>query len=277
MDAWLVNGTPCNHVPVDDRGLAYGDGLFETVAWRDGRARFLDRHLERLTVGCRRLDLPKPDSGLICSEIEQLGSASPEGIVKILITRGSGPRGYAAPSPVAPTRIVGWSGSITGTMPGAVPAARVIVCRTPASVNPYLAGLKTLNRLDNVLASLEWREAGCNEGLMLDPAGRVIGGTMSNVFMVRGCKLLTPSIEHCGIHGVMRAIILSVARESGIAVEEQDLRLEDFARAEEIFLSNALWGVRPVHDYIGRRYVTGSLTREIGRALTALGVSECPC
>ncbi len=277
MDDWLINGIAGNQVSVTDRGLAYGDGLFETIAWRDGRPRFLERHMERLRHGCRRLAIPEPDAGLIAGEIDRLGASVPDGVIKILITRGKGPRGYATPPRVEPTRIVGLTGAGPASPLGTTNAARVVVCRTPASVNPFLAGLKTLNRLDNVLASREWLNADCDEGLMLDPDGRVIGGTMSNVFLIRGRQLFTPSLKRCGIRGVMRAVVLVAARDAGVEVEETDLRLDDVERADELFLTNALWGIRPVHECAGRSYNTGPLTREIGAMLRNLGVDECPC
>jgi 4-amino-4-deoxychorismate lyase len=274
MPSWLVNGIPGDFVGADDRGLHYGDGLFETIAIRRGVARFLDRHLARLVHGCRRLAIEEPDTRLIEAEIDVLKGPRQKGTIKVIVTRGPGPRGYAPPENSRTTRLVGFAES--EDFPGKDPPSgvSVIFCRTPASINPALAGLKTLNRLENVLARSELTSHAADEGLMCDSDLRVIGGTMSNVFMVREGMLVTPSLERSGVRGVMRSAVIDAARGAGIPVVETNISTSELARADEVFITNALTGIRPVIDCSGRPHEVGPVTRSIAGILRDCGVEE---
>jgi len=234
--------------------------------------------MARLRDGCRRLSIPEPDTELIAAEIGRLRGDHPKGTVKVIVTRGSSRRGYGFRANLVPTRIVRFDSAATAVAgPGDGNGERIAICRTPASLNPRLAGLKTLNRLDNVLACAEWQDTDCSEGLMLDPEGRVIGGTMSNVFVARAGRLLTPSVERCGIRGVMRAVVMEAAQDIGLPVQECEVSLRNVEQAEEIFLTNALSGLRPVGNCAGRAYRVGPVTLAIAAALRDRGVNECPC
>jgi 4-amino-4-deoxychorismate lyase len=172
-----------------------------------------------------------------------MASGRKDGILKLIVTRGSGPRGYRVSGHEHTTRI-----ATLHTLPKGVPAAAVPVrlCMTPVSVNAHLAGLKTLNRLDSVLARAEWRNARVWEGLMSDPDGNWVCGTMSNLFVRRGALLTTPLLDRCGVAGVMRRWVLENAAGVGLRVEQRRIRSEDLMSAEEIFMSNAVIGIRSV-------------------------------
>jgi 4-amino-4-deoxychorismate lyase len=144
-----------------------------------------------------------------------------------------------------------------------------------ASVNPATAGLKSLGRLDQVLARAEWTQQEVTEGLMTSTEGRLIGGTASNVFLVAGDRLLTPSVGRAGIAGVMRRVVLESARKAGVAVSIADLPPSALAGAAEIFLTNALTGIRPVHRLDAQSWRTGPVTRLLQSILAAAGVTEC--
>ncbi|PZN29855.1 MAG: aminodeoxychorismate lyase [Proteobacteria bacterium] len=244
--AALVNGAApdaAHAIALDDRGLNYGDGLFETARVRDGQVPLLEDHLERLRGGCARLGIPMPDADVLRGEIARVIGAARDGVLKIVVTRGAGGRGYRPAADLAPTRIV-------ALHPLPVPdAAEGIVlrwCTTRLARNPALAGLKTLNRLEQVLAQAEWHESQIAEGLMLDTEGELVSATAANVFIVRQGVLVTPDLRFCGIRGVMRARVLRAAEALGLAVSEEPLWPDDVDAASEVFLTNAVRGIRPV-------------------------------
>ena len=241
MSAWL-NGRRRSTLDHRDRGLQYGDGLFETMRVRQRRVRLLDYHLERLSKGFRRLAIALEGADLR-RELERMASGRNEGILKLIVTRGSGPRGYRITGGERATRIATLHELPKGVFTA---AARVRLCTTPVSVNARLAGLKTLNRLDSVLARAEWRNVRVWEGLMSDPDGNWVCGTMSNLFVRRGAVLATPLLDRCGVAGVMRRWVLENAAGAGLRVEERRIRYKDLLSAEEIFMSNAVVGIRSV-------------------------------
>jgi len=257
----LVNGVESSAISVDDRGLQYGDGLFETMSAQDGRVRHFERHMERLAEGGRRLGLPVPDPNLVAAECERALVGLGAGSVKLMVTRGPGPRSYRPPADPAVTRIVVSS----APKPRNDPEEGIVVrlCDTPLGLNPRLAGIKHLNRLEQVLACAEWDDPAIAEGLMSSVDGRIVCATAANVFLVREGRLLTPAIRDCGVAGVMRGVVLAAAREAGIDSEILDVRLVDFSAADEVFLTNAITGVRPVGEILGlRRYAApGDVTR----------------
>lgn len=246
----LVNGVEGTGIAADDRGLAYGDGLFETMAAENGRLRHFDLHMERLVEGCHRLELPMPPIDTIQSEcgrvLEGLGSAT----VKLILTRGSGPRGYAPPEDPAVTRVVMAASSHSHESESHRPIF-VQVCRTRLALNEQFAGIKHLNRLEQVMASAELRGSGLDEGLMLAMDGRLVCAISANVFLVRSGRLHTPAIRDCGVAGVMRRVVIEAAGKIGIPCEIGDLELGDLSDADEVFLTNAVRGIRSVVGIAG--------------------------
>ena len=207
MNTTLINGVAATCIDAHDRGFHYGDGLFETFAVSNGEPAMWDMHMQRLLLGCQRLGFPAPDPTLLRSEALSLCAvpdAPARGVLKIIITRGGGGRGYRAPSPSAVLATGGVTRMLALYPWPDYPAAfwsegvAVRVCATRLGCNPALAGIKHLNRLEQVLARNEWDDASVAEGLMLDPQGSVIEGTMTNLFVVRNGQLLTPDVSQCG-------------------------------------------------------------------------------
>lgn len=272
---WLVNGEPLAAISPGDRGLAYGDGLFETMAWRDGALRFAERHLQRLARGCRRLDLPLPAAELLLEEAASLAGQHGCGTLKLILSRGPGRRGYAPAGHTHPTRAMVF---YPGRPAAPAPALRLGLCRTPASINPVLAGLKTLNRLDNVLAAAEIGRRGLDEGIMCTPDGVVVGATAANVFAFRAGVLLTPELSHAGVAGTMRGLVLDCAAALRITSREARISAEELLQMDELFLTNALTGLRRVASLEGHRPPDGELTCRLAQALRERGVAEAgPC
>jgi 4-amino-4-deoxychorismate lyase len=262
-----VDGVPRADASVLDRGLHYGDGLFETLAAPGGAVRFLALHLKRLTQGCERLGIAVPDPELLRRELAT-AAAGGDAIVKLIVTRGPArARGYAVSGDETPSRMLlryPWAGEDREAMRAGV---RVRIADLKLAENPMLAGIKHLNRLEQVLARLEWDDAQIAEALLFSGSGALVSGTMSNVFLVQGGRLRTPRLDRCGVAGVMREVVGSLAAGAGVDCERCALDLEDLNRAEELFLTSALTGIRPVVEVAGRRLAIGPVTRRLQAAL----------
>ena len=245
MSTWINGVASGGRLAPLDRGLQYGDGLFETMRVRRRAVRLLDFHLERLADGCRRLAIAPPDGRRLRDELTRIALRRSEGVLKLIVTRGVGPRGYRPGGTERTTRVV----SLHPLPPAArrpAPPARVRLCSTRLGMNPSLAGLKTLNRLESVLARAEWHDARIWEGLLRDTEDNLVCGTMSNLFIRRGSVLVTPLLDRCGIAGVMRRWVLAQAGALHLQVLESRLVWEDMVQADEVFMTNAVAGVVPV-------------------------------
>jgi 4-amino-4-deoxychorismate lyase len=245
LSVW-INGRRCATLSYRDRGLQYGDGVFETMRVRRRGIRLLDLHLDRLYRSCRRLKIQVPKLLLVRRELERIAAGRKQGILKLMVTRGRGARGYRPSGRERATRIVTLEALPRAISAEAAKAVRLRVCATRLSTTPSLAGLKTLNRLDSVLARSEWTDARIWEGLMRDVDGNWVCGTMSNLFLRRGTVLMTPLLDRCGVAGIMRRWILECAASLGLRAVERRIRWEDLQSGEEVFMSNAVVGIRSV-------------------------------
>jgi 4-amino-4-deoxychorismate lyase len=225
-----------------DRGLAYGDGLFETIAIRRGLVRYLDFHLERLAAGCARLHIDCPPKAELEGKIRQAAGVFERGTIKLILTRGTGPRGYAPPRPATPTIIL----LADPDERRFESALAVVTLRTRLSEHEVLAGIKHLCRLEQVLGRLELDQLDADEGLMATTRGTVIGGTSRNLFAVFGSEIKTPDLTLAGIEGVMRRAVLAGAAEAGYKADVTVLSEADLRAADEIFMTNALVGIQSV-------------------------------
>jgi 4-amino-4-deoxychorismate lyase len=261
MLSW-IDGCPATLLSVRDRGLAYGDGLFETIAVSRGAPCLLDRHLARLAEGCARLSVPL-DLMLVRAELLAFSNELGDGVAKLIVTRGDGLRGYAPPQSQMPRRILQGSPKPSYPAANAEQGVRVFACMTRLAEQPRLAGLKHLNRLEQVLARGEWHDAEHAEGLMRDTSGRVVEGVYSNLFLVKNGGLLTPELSRCGVAGVMRAELLAQAESLGLDCEVRDISYDELLTADEVFLCNSLYGVWPVRALQGHDWPVGPLTRKL--------------
>jgi 4-amino-4-deoxychorismate lyase len=261
MPSW-IDGQPMELLSVKDRGLAYGDGLFETIAVKAGNPVLLERHMARLGGGCVRL-LIDLDLALVRAELLAFSRELGDGVAKLIVTRGDGLRGYAPPQPAIPRRIL--QGGTKPSYPAcnAELGVRLFPCATRLAEQPLLAGLKHLNRLEQVLARAEWQDAEHAEGLMLDTSGRVVEGVYSNLFLLKDGVLLTPDLARCGVAGVMRAELLAQAESHGMRCDVRDIDLDGLRQADEVFLCNSLYGVWPVRALQRHQWPVGPLTRKL--------------
>ena len=253
MNTW-INGRRRESIDYRDRGLQYGDGVFETMRIRRGRVRLLEYHLDRLFAGCRRLGIAGPARPELRRELQRTAMLRKEGMLKLIITRGAGQRGYRPTGLERCTRILSLHSLPKGLLAQGATPVRVRMCATTLGLNPGLAGLKTLNRLESVMARTEWHDSRIWEGLMQDGDENIVCGTLSNLFLRRGRSLLTPVLDRCGVAGVMRRWILETAGQLNLRALERRIRRQDLQEAQEVFMTNSLVGVRSVGSlHLGAR------------------------
>ena len=265
MTMILINGEVKNTINVNDRGLLYGDGLFETMAVHNSEIQLWEAHWQRLSFGCKQLSIGVPEKNTIENEIKTLIEDNNEKqfVVKLIVTRGEGARGYRFVKEQNTTRILSshaWPNYLEKYQTEGVD---VCFCETILSENKSLAGVKHLNRLEQVLARNEWDDE-FQEGLMLTAQGNVVDGTMSNIFAVQDNIIFTPDLSLCGVDGVMRKAVIKAAKEKGCSVYEKDFNKAELEQADELFLTNSLFGIWPI-KMIGKKHFTrvGNITNEL--------------
>ncbi|MCK5360048.1 MAG: aminodeoxychorismate lyase, partial [Gammaproteobacteria bacterium] len=245
----LVNGEESSSIAVTDRGLQFGDGVFETIRIHQGRPVWWQQHIDRLLDGCSRLQFSRlPDVDILRQEVNELLTGTETGSLKIIITRGNSSCGYAAAADSIPNRVIIFTPGIrhqSRTEQGIV----LGVCEQTISGSQQLSGIKHLNRLEQVLARLECQDNDWDEGLMLDDKSRVIEGCMSNLFVWQKDKLMTPQLEHTGIRGICRERVILLAKAEGLEVEQCELDLGDLLHSDGLFVSNSLIGIWPVVSF----------------------------
>ncbi len=257
----LLNGEIASAISVFDRGLNYGHGLFETMRVASGGIPLWRFHQQRLKSSALRLGIDVDD--LLLEDYLQcaLRHMPDHGVLKLLITAGESGRGYAQSGQEQPNYLIQWSGlpeSLESYTSQRAAGIAVWLCQQRLAIIPTLAGIKHLNRLEQVLARAEQPISRFAEGLMLDYDDYLVEGVASNLFCRKGSHWLTPKLDRCGVAGVMREYLLSTH-----SVTECRLRLNDLSEVDELFLCNAVHGIRPVVSVEGiGDWEVGQQTRE---------------
>jgi len=257
----FVGAEPVAAVPADDRGLAYGDGLFETMRVHRGEVPWWDAHWARLAHGAVRLGIPLPEVTQARTEVQTLLARADDGVLKLLVTRGSGGRGYAPPTVATPT----WVLSLHA-VPDAPPRGlHLHWCATSMAEQPALAGLKHCNRLEQVLARREAIAADADEGLLCDASGDVVAATSANLFVLRDGAWHTPVVDRCGVAGICRAQLVPA-----LQAREARLSPDDVERADAVFLCNAVRGILAVARVGDREFAPHPAVDDARRVLARL-------
>lgn len=269
----FVGGARVDAVPPDDRGIVYGDGLFETMRAHAGTIPWWDRHWARLAAGAARLHLPLPAGSLVSDEVARmLHCAAGDAVVRLLVTRGAG-RGYAPATDATPT----WVLSLHSLPQPSARGMRLHWCETRLALQPALAGLKHCNRLEQVLARREVATAdpGADEGLMRSTAGDVVCATAANLFVLDDAGWWTPPVDRCGVAGVCRGFLLAEA-----GARERRLSAGDVESAHALVLCNAVRGILPVARLGDRSWPphpqVAALQRLLASAHPAFAAPEVP-
>lgn len=262
----LVNGVSGSQISIRDRGLLYGDGVFRTLRVCGGQALHWPQHYDRLRRDCEALGFACPAFDGLTAELGGLLGSHPEAVFKIIVTRGLSDRGYAPPKNAVVTHI--WDVAPVPVYPEGRETRGVALqlCSLRLAMQPLLAGIKHLNRLESVLAAAEL-DAGMAEGLLLDGEGRVIEGTRSNVFMIVQGRLVTPDLSRCGVAGVQRDRIIAYAEKTGVPVDVRDVALEELCASDALFLTNSVFGLWPVAQFEQYRWTDFSFVGQLRTAL----------
>lgn len=265
---WL-DGSPAAALPLPDRGLDFGDGLFETLLLRDGVPLYPDFHLRRLQRGLQTLSFPD----CVAAVKEQLHQVSAQlaardwrwAALRLTVTRGQGPRGYAPPVNASP-RIIIVATELEQAYGCLPPPAALSLATVRWPTQPALAGLKHLNRLEQVLVAQQCRSEGVDEMVMLDQSDRVISVAAGNLFALIDGRLLTPPLSLCGIAGTRRELIIQRwAPALGLTVIEEAFDEVQLQAATEVFYSNSLVGLRPVKSFAASRWESNELCAALYR------------
>ena len=263
----LINGKFVDELAAHDRGLHYGDGLFETITVENMQLLCWDEHLKRLERGCIKLNIAVPDKNLLKNEVSALINTERQGVIKIIISRGQGGRGYKILENIAPTRIISlypWSYQYDQNSSSGV---KTRICKYRYAKNPFLAGIKHLNRLEQILARSEWNDNSIAEGIVMDSENYIIEGTMSNIFCIIGKTLYTPDLSACGIEGIVRGKIIELASNLKFSVEIKKISLGFLMNAEEVFMCNSIIGVWPVNIIDETKFSKHKKTQNIIKTL----------
>jgi len=253
----LINGVAANYLNSDDRAIHYGDGLFETILCQSNRLYYWQKHFLRLQAGAKKLGLNCPTENVLLNDIKKLLNSNESAddksyAIKIILTRGIGRRGYAIDKQMAGSRLVSLSvmdKNYSSLLSGQLLSGDLFLCKQQVSINESLAGLKHLNRLENVLARNEWTDARYIDGLMLNARQHIIEGSMSNVFAVKDNTLFIPDITSSGVAGIMREVVIEVAKTNNIETVIKDIKLAELKTMDEIFITNSLIMLKSIVEF----------------------------
>ena len=253
-------------IPLNDRGLLLGDGLFETLLWTGDGLPHLDVHLARMTAGCQTLGLPPLDAetarALCLAAPAEAGLQGVRAAVRLTLTAGSGGRGLDRQGTPTPRLMATAAASPAPTTP-----VDLMLARTRRNEGSPAARLKTLSYVDNVLARVEARAAGADEAVMRNNHGDLACAGAANLFWIAGGRLFTPAL-HCGVlNGLTRARVLALARDLDVEVHEIATGAEALDEAEAVFLTNSLIGVRPVRRFEGETFGPHALVERLAEDL----------
>lgn len=255
----LVNGKQGNSISIRDRGLLYGDGVFRTLRALHGKAQHWPLHYQKLQHDCTALGIACPDIALLSAELDRLLTQYRDGVVKLIVTRGQathrqGARGYAPPAQATPTHL--WDILPLPDYPADrdTLGIKARMCQLFLSQQPRLAGIKHLNRLENVLAAAESSDRGVAEGLLMDAEGNVIEGIRSNLFLISRGTLITPDLSRCGVAGVQRDRVMAWATQHNVPLQVRNVTLDEVMNADEVFVVNSIIGMWPVRELEQRRW-----------------------
>lgn len=267
-----INGQSGATISPLDRGFAYGDGVYETCRVAYGKVPLWQLHKERLLTSCQRLGIAcdADQLDLYCNELLTLPEINqhPDAVLKVTVTRGVGGRGYKIPPVTATTYCLAMFEGNPLLSNHYTQGVNLRICQHRLSSNPALAGLKHMNRLEQVLARSEWGDE-YHEGLLLDALGNVIEATSSNLFVVIDDELITPDLSHSGVEGVMRRLILeNLAPALGLVPCIKTISLMELQKADEVFICNSVAGISPVLSIafsptLSVAYVPKFITRQL--------------
>lgn len=263
----LVNGQISSDLNIQDRGLSYGHGVFETLKISSSKPLLWQAHIDRLLVSCERLKIPV--DGLhdqLENDLARIESVE-QGVLKIIVTAGVGGRGYQLPPNPSPTRIMQLFPFPSYPDQPETEGIQARWCDIQLSCVPLLAGIKHLNRLEQVLARAEWSDIDIREGILCGNDGYIAEGTMSNLFIVKNQVMKTPDLQNYGVAGIMRNHLIDLARSLDLRVDVCRITKKDLVNADEVFFCNSLIEIWPLRQLEQQKFEVGPITRKLQQML----------
>ncbi len=260
---YLINGKPSAGLSVFDRGLAYGDGVFRTFLVKNGVPHHWELQYQKLTQDCLAMGLACPSNEELLSDIEALFDEGSDAVAKIIVTRGESARGYAVPADIQANRVVTKSAPPTYPLSNQTQGVKLHLCELKLGLQVKLAGIKHLNRLENVLARMEWSDVNIADGLLLDSNDNVIECTMSNIFARFGSQLITPALDQCGVDGIARKRIIEHAKHFKLDMKIEAMKLDQLMQADEIIICNSLFGAWQVVNFNNKQWTKQELDAQL--------------
>lgn len=248
----LVNGKNTSEINVNNRGLAYGDGVFSTIKVEFGQVQLWSLHLARLQKSATLLHFPDVDWGLLSQEIKTFATQlmlESEAVIKLILMRSTGGRGYSINGCMKVDRILTSHKLPSHYKQWQTQGIALIQCEYQLPINKYLAGLKTLNRLDQVLIKHEIESKKAIDGIVCDQLGNVIETCSANIFMHKNGQWYTPYLEASGVAGVKRQQILDQAKINGLNIIKTQINALDLLNADALCITNSLMNIIPITQY----------------------------
>ncbi len=256
----LVNGVKSDYVSVDDRGLNYGDGLFETILVKNNKPVLFDAHWQRLSRSAKVMQINCPAKEIVAGQIAEVIANNQDGVLKIIVTRGQGNgRGYQYSPDHSPTCIVRYFPPSESSKIFANDI-RLTFSQYPLAPSIF-GGIKHLNRLEQINARAELSKSKYNEIICSDIQGNIIECSSANIFFCTNNIIYTPLINNFGIKGIIRDWVISCAEENHIQINECELTREIVLQSDEVFITNSIIGVRSVAKIEQIIYQSGETTR----------------
>jgi len=269
-DVW-VNGHKTDTVSVLDRGFSYGDGIFTTIKVKRGQCLLLTQHLVRLQHGITTLAITQIDFKLLLDDLTNKARQLDDGVLKVIITRGIGQRGYSSVGCESPTIVIS-----TGSLPAIYQewqqqGIAVGISTIALGINPLTAGIKHLNRLEQVLVKQQIDQNQWLDAIVLDCQACVIETSMANLFWRTGDKVFTPSLDFSGVNGLMRQQVIDHLTAKGVSVSQDRFKLSSVMDADEVFMTNCLMGITPINMIESKAFTLGETAKDLIKVLTDKG------
>lgn len=264
---YLINGKPSEGISVFDRGFAYGDGVFRTFLVKNGVPNHWELQYQKLYQDCLALGIACPSNDELLSDITVLFNETTDSIAKIIVTRGESSRGYKVPDDIQANRVVLKLSPPTYPKSNDTQGVKLHLCELKLGAQSKLAGVKHLNRLENVLARMEWNDATIADGLLMDSNNNVIECTMSNIFARFGNELITPALDQCGVAGIARARIIENSKLFNLDVKVEGLKLDKLMQSDEIIICNSLFGAWQVVAFNDKQWPKQNLDKQLREML----------
>lgn len=245
----IVSGQPQTQLNIADRALQYGDGCFTTVAVRRGRAELWPEHLTRLKLSCERLHIVFSAWNELHADVKALIRDQTESVLKIIISRGEGGRGYSVAGVGQPSYVLSLHAMPQHYQQWQIQGIDLGLSPIKLARQPLLAGIKHLNRLEQVLVKYELEKSSYLDAVVCDTDNMMVETSAANLFWRQGGLWYTPELINSGVEGLMRNLVMDIFRQKSVPIQAVSAKVSSLQQAEEVFICNSLMGVVPIKSF----------------------------